>query len=317
MDQTVHRQESARQEQPNATFMSLPPELRLGVYELIPHHETKPIPRSRGKTSCIYFDAYPANPVLLQISRHIALEASPVVRESRRCSPPVVSLSILNEHESYSDEKMTGDELCNILHLLERGFEEETDSFDTIDEMPGCENTPTALLWYKALLAGKVTSPQFGESRQHLQRAMRLFAGKAAEQKRLADTTYQRTEGRELLAPFHWTHEDNNVVPGLDSFYHGCIAILRNNPSIELRLLLPTTYTRGQYEYIDDFLWWIRDFVVPHRDRRFPFQLRIVFVMQEGIITSTWKSFLRRKGDLQDFEWSIKTTKGKPVLGVD
>jgi hypothetical protein len=312
MDKVIHRQE-----RPNAIFMSLPPALRLDVYEFIPHHEIKPIPRSRGKTSRIYFDAYPANPLLLQISRHIALEASPVVRESRRCSPPVVSLSMFNEHESYLEQKMTGDELCNILHLLEQGFKEETASFDTIDEMPGTENTPTALLWYKAGLAGKVTSPEFGESQQHLQRAMRLFAGEAAEQKRLTDNTHQRTERRELLAPFHWTHADNIVAPGLDSFYHGCIAILRSNPSIEIRLLIPTTYTRGQYDYIDDFLWWVRCFVVPPKDRQFPFKLKIMFVIQEGIITSTWRSFLRRKDDLKDFEWSVKTTKGKPVLGVD
>lgn len=115
------------------------------------------------------------------------------------------------------------------------------------------------------------------------------------------------SQTRNVDSVVSWMHDDNDVVPGLDAFYHGCVAVLRNNTSINIRLVILGAYSSGQARYIKELLEEVYRFLA---------HLKIEFVIQVSSALA-WRSCLRRMAELQGVEWSIKTTKETPVPGVD
>lgn len=98
------------------------------------------------------------------------------MHQLRERSPPVVISSLLNggvdspqgefDFRTKFDCKIK--RLHELIAMLLEGAKFESDTSGGVIDMPGTENVPTPLLWYKSLLRGKVNDPRYEESRQHL-----------------------------------------------------------------------------------------------------------------------------------------------------
>lgn len=185
--------------------MRLPPELRLLVYERISRYVRKPVPGCSSEPGIVdlYVDYFPTFPAILQVSRLITREASPVVQRARK-----------NHVVTISCASLTG--LSRLAIMLERGYVYNRDTTDPSpshhDQAP--HNTAVGF------------SP-LGLWKQRL--AKHIYTRDSAK-------NFRPLSDRPIIYPAL----DLKLSQAMDAFYHWCIATLRTNPVFRVRRLLPS-----------------------------------------------------------------------------
>lgn len=93
-------------------------------------------------------------------------------------------------------------------------------------------------------------------------------------------------------------------------FFHAyCVSLLDDQPVIRLRLVL-RDYGGAQKIHLDNWVEALSAW-------RYPVQLQVVFVVQEGYPKRDWLSALKKMGLLESVDWGVHSTEGPPILGVD